>query len=452
MKKVLICFLSIALLLCGCQREQTEKQLMEVTLSPFEMPQEQQTWVTLYYPSEDKTRVLAFNKQMSRSDALYEDMMDILLSSGQEYKSPFPSSVSCRSIMLTQNVLYIDLSWQFMNQEVQDFYACLSVLAETYCGLKEIDFINVTVEGKQLFAIGSNDYPIMFLSAYSGTIADMVAQHNERITKPASALESFYAAVYVADSTGQFLLPEVKNIVSTKEDLGIALVRGLLSADEKTFADGFLLKSLSTDENSVIKVTLLCPKDFKEKEGWLAPKSIACTLNSLYPESKKIEITVEDQQGNEVLFLQEDTTGSYNYIRSGVEVVIPDSSKKSLAKTSMLVTNMPGSGDLTGFMNDYVYFVAPNLKEKGTMVLDVTVYNDTVIIDLSQKYFDFYSPLDAQEEYALVYSLISTACKFSGTSKAVLLQDKQTRSTFAGNIVLSQALTTLPEEYLSSIK
>ena len=86
------------------------------------------------------------------------------------------------------------------------------------------------------------------------------------------------------------------------------------------------------------------------------------------------------------------------------------------------------------------------------MVLDVTVYNDTVIIDLSQKYFDFYSPLDAQEEYALVYSLISTACKFSGTSKAVLLQDKQTRSTFAGNIVLSQALTTLPEEYLSSIK
>ena len=170
------------------------------------------------------------------------------------------------------------------------------------------------------------------------------------------------------------------------------------------------------------------------------------------PESKRIELNVSDQQGNRVLSLSEDTTGSYNYIRSGVEVFIPDSSKKSLAKASMLVTNMPGSGDLTGFMNDYVYFVSPALKEKGTMVLDVNIYNDTVIIDLSEKYFDFHSPLDASEEYALVYSFISTACAFSGTNKAILLQDKQTRSTFGGSIMLSEALTTLPEEFLASIK
>ncbi|MBR2861917.1 MAG: GerMN domain-containing protein [Clostridia bacterium] len=451
MKKIVICVLCLALLLSGCAVSQTEKEPIRVTLSPFEMPQEQPQWITLYYPSEDKSRVLSYNKQMSRSDSLYEDIMTALLTSTQDYKSPFPSSVSCRSIMLTQNVLYIDLSQQFLLQEVQDFYACLSVLAETYCGLKEIDFINITVEGRQLFAPESNGNPIMFLSEYSGSISDMVAQHNERANNSSDALESLYCAVYVADPTGQFLLPQVKNLVSNKQDLGITLLRTLISSDESTFADGFLVQNLSA-RNETLAVELICPKDFEQKEGWLGPKAIACTLNSIYPDCKKIAVTVKDSSGAEIFSLQEDTTGSYNYIRSGVEVFIPDSSKKSLAKASMLVTNVPGSGDLTGFMNDYVYFVSPALKEKGKMVLDVNIYNDTVIIDLSEKYFAFHSPLDAREEYALVYSLISTACAFSGTNKAILLQDKQTRSTFGGSIVLSKALTTLPEEYLSSIK
>ena len=149
MKKVIIFLLACALLFVGCGENEYSKEKIKVELFPYEMPQTQTKMVTLYYPNADLTDILAFSQPITATDALYEEIMRALLSGTAEgYVSPFSQGVTCRNIMLLQDILYIDMSWQFNEMPKENFFACISVLVATYTGFSEVSFVNLTVEGK----------------------------------------------------------------------------------------------------------------------------------------------------------------------------------------------------------------------------------------------------------------------------------------------------------------
>ncbi|MBR6766115.1 MAG: GerMN domain-containing protein [Clostridia bacterium] len=451
-KSVVVLLLIIALLFTSCaQKPEYIKETIKLTYSPFEMPVQEPQWVTLYYPSEDNTAVLAFSQRLKAGNgSIYTRIMSALLSGTEEgYISPFPQGVSARSIMLVQDILYIDMSWQFMEMPTEQFFACVSVLANTFTALKEVSFINITVEGEQLTPPGLPDHRIMLLSAYAGNISQLI---NEYKAISSGVSRTFYTAIYVADKSNKYIIPEVVSISLTESGYASKLLSALLTKSTAIFPDGFILSKAPKFSGSTLSVELTAPQDWNNSAGWLGPRAIVCTLDSLFPKMDTLSLTVSDPQGNELLKINEDTTHYYESIRSTVDVITPNSSGIGLTHTKLLVSHMPESSDIREFLNEYIVSLVPSFRDKS-IVNSVLVSNDTVIIDLTKTYFQHFEAqqLSGEKEYASVYSLITTACSFSGTTKALILEDGRMRSTLSGHIKLDAPLLTLPESFIKSL-
>ncbi len=457
MKKALLsCLIILAMLLSACGQEaEYHKEKISVVLTPYDMPRVQPKWVTLYYPDKDNGSLLAFSQQITVKDSIYEDIMSALLSGTEEgYVSPFPQGVTSRSIMLIQDILYIDMSWQFNEIPVDTFFSCISVLASTFTGLSEVSFINITVEGQQLTLPKMKEHPIMLLSSYTGTVSSLMAHYN-RYPDKGAVFENFYGAIYVADETGRFILPKAQSMTVGEKGYASTLVSALLAESTYIFPNGFMLTGEPEYDSKAgkISISVTCPQDWNYPEGWLGAPAIVCTLNSMYPLVKSISLKVTDPQGNEKALIEEDTAEYFGKIRGVARVLTPNAMGTGLVRTNMLVSNMPGSGDIKEFINEYICTLNPDFRSVESIINGVVIDDDTVILDLSGEYFEHYrNVVTAQEqEYAVIYSLIYTACTYTGTSKALILKDSQLISTLAGYIKTDQALLNLPKEYVSSI-
>lgn len=451
MKKLIasLCLI-LVLFLCACGEEPYIKSKIALTHYDYVMPQSEPQWVTLYYPNEDNTKLFAFSQKLTYKGSFYDAIMNALLSGTEEgYVSPFPNGVSVRSTMLRTDILYIDLSWQFNKMKSEQFFACVSVLVNTFCSLNEVSFVNITVEGAQLTAPQKSNRPIMLLSKHTASINQLT--QNYGLT--ASAQTSFYGVVFDKDATGTYLLPKTTTVNVSDDNYALALISSLITKSVGIFPEGFLVKTSPTFTKNTLFVELICPNDWEYSESWLGKDAIVCTLSTLYPDLKNIRLTVKDAQGNVVASVNSPCTDSYNSIRCNVWVISPKSDQTGLTKSEMLVLNMPSTSNVTNFLNEYVLNITPEFRSDVNIVNSASVSNDTVIIDLSASYFNYFynKDLTQQQEYAIIYSLITTACTFTGTLKAQLLEDSKLRSTFCGHIKIDKPLLTLSSEFLNAI-
>lgn len=451
MKKIIACLLLISvLLLCACGEEPYIKSKLTVTLSPYEMPESEPQWVTLYYPNDDNTKLLAFSQTLNENGSFYDSIMNALLLGTEEgYVSPFPKGVSLRGTMLRNDVLYIDLSWQFKKVSNEKFFACISVLANTFCALNEVSFINVTVEGAQLTSPKDPDKPIMLLSKYTGSINQLIQDYGLNSTTPSSV----YSTVYVNDAANKYLLPKTVSVSLKDKNYALALLSSLIKESPNIFPDGLLVNSTPEFSKNTLSVELICSNSWEYNDSWLGKNAIVCTLNTLYPDLTNIHLTIKDAQGNDKATIKESCIDAYNSIRNVSDVITPKSNGTGLMHTQMLVSNMPTKSNIAEFLNEYILNVTPEFKSDAKIINSVTVFNDTVIIDLRASYFDYFfkKNLTQEQEYAIIYSLITTACTFTGTKKAQILQDSQKRSTLCGHIKLTSPLLTLSSDFLETI-
>ncbi len=458
MKKIVISLLLICvLLLSACGEDvQYSKEKIKVELFPYSMPQTQTKMVTLYYPNEDLTDILAFSQPIVATDAFYEEIMRALLSGTAEgYVSPFSQGVTCRNIMLLQNILYIDMSWQFNEMPKEQFFACISVLVATYTGFSEVSFVNLTVEGKQITLPERPEHPIMLLSRYTGTIQSLNNHYSRHVETEFSGIETFYGAMYVSDETNKHIIPKVSAITVREKGYATALVSHLLVESTAIFPAGFMLSGEPQydGKNEKLIIELVCPDQWNYSEDWLGASALISTLDSLYSDIDTLKLTVKDADGNEKIKIEEKVSGYFSKIKSVVQVFTPDIEGTDIVRTNLLVSSMPGSGGLKNFLNEYLVAINPEFSKIENIIKNVAIKDNTVIINLSTDYFDYYEKIisSSKEEYAVVYSLISVACSYTGTSKALLLQDGQRRSTIAGYIKTDGQLLKLPTEYVNSI-
>lgn len=453
MKKTVIALLIIILLFTACGKDTPySKEKIKVERFPYDMPKTQTKIVTLYYPNEDLTDILAFSQPIAATDALYEEVMNSLLSGTAEgYVSPFSEGVTCRNIMLLQNILYIDMSWQFNEMPNEKLFACISVLVNTYTGFSEVSFVNLTVEGKQIFLPEKPERPIMLLSRYTGTIQAL----NNYCSSESANFETFYGTIYVADETNKYIIPQVSSITVREKDYATALVSHLIAESTSVFPAGFILSGEPNYDGKSARLTmsLICPDQWNYSEGWLGASAIISTLDSLYSEIDVLELTVKDGDGNEKIRLEEKVSEYFSKIKSSVQVFLPDIEGTGIIKANLLVSSMPGSGGLKSFLKEYLFAVNPEFSKNENIIKNVAINDNTVIIDLSADYFEYYEKVlsSLESEYAVVYSLISVACSYTGTAKALILEEGQRRSTVAGYIKTEGQLLKLPTEYVDSI-
>ncbi len=457
MKKIFtMLFLLPALVFSACttQEEPLPSHDPAIIFTPYEMPAQKNETVSLYYPSADNSHVLASTQQLKRKnqESFYFDVMDALLhGTDAGYKSIFPEGV--------QNILYIDMSWHFSEMAPELFCACLSVLISTYTDFPEIEFINITVEGKQLTVPGLPQRPLMLFSAYSGTISDLLNRYKALLRAEENSepvMDTFYAVVYTQDESRRYLLPQTVSITIQDNDYASAIVSALISLEAGTdiFTSGFTLASAPEfqEEKKTLQVTLTAPPSWTPPSEWLAPQAIVSALDCIYPGTEYISLTVQDAAGNSLYSHEEEAVYYFNFIRSQIDIFTPSSAGNELTHTSMLVSRMPGSGDLSQFIHEYICTIHPALRETDGLVNNVLLNGDTVIIDLGEEYFNLYTNLTPEQEYAAVYSMVITACSYSGATKAQLLQNGQTRSCFSKNIRIDHPLLNLPDAYIASLK
>ncbi len=448
MKKALAALIICALFLSGCGKSEKSVPPMGISISEYKMPNSVSTWATLYYPSSDNTHMLAFSQEFTKVDSLTEQIASALLSGTEQgYISPFPDSTQLRSISLVQNILYVDLSSGFLTVSPEKFFGCVSSIAYTFCDLPQVDYVNITVDGKQLTSPVTGK-PIMLLSKYNGNITDLSARYLQT-----SDIDSFYACLYEYDASKQYLLATVKNITVSGGNYSSAIINSLLSleSERNIFPKGLSLKENPSLSNGELSVTFNFPGTWEQSTSWLGFECCAASLSYLYPSASTLNLKVEDKENRTVFSRKDKIADCYGLVRSNVSVIVADNGK--LAKSSILVSRLAVHDDLKNFTVQYFETVNPDFSDASLLVNNVSLLGDTVIIDLSTEFFNYYCSknMTSAEEYAVIFSLVSTLCTYTSSTKAMILQNNQIRSRFANSIILSYRLIALPDSYLDSL-
>jgi len=457
LKKILLLALIISLMLCGCATQKTEGGEILLTRSAYTPRQTSPKYVTLYYPSSDGKSLLQASQQIEyEGSRLYSAVMSALLSGTEEgYVSPFPDGVSCRSIMQLQNILYIDMSWQLARVEEAKLLSLVAVLTETFTSFSGISFVNITVEGQQLTAPTAK-VPIMLLSRHTGTVESLTSRYGSGDRNKEGYVETFYACLYTQDDTKKYILPRAQSVTAQNGDYGSAILASLLAYDdgERLFSEDISLKEAPEKKGGTLYVKLLCASSWEAPANWLAPQAIGAALDSVYGNCEYLSLTVEDAGGSIKYNSTVQTVSCFDFIRSSIDIFTPNSSGNRLTHSSMLFTHTVDVDDAKSFVLEYICTLYPAFRENDGIINSVTVTGDTAVIDLGSQYFEHYvaQAPDASQEYAIVYSLVATACSYFNTRRVMLLEDHQVRSTFAGNISLSSSLLNIPTTYLNSLK
>ena len=118
----------------------------------------------------------------------------------------------------------------------------------------------------------------------------------------------------------------------------------------------------------------------------------------------------------------------------------------------MLVSKVPSRNDLTDFMADYIASLAPALRDNDNVIRQIVFSDEMLILDLDEAFYLYFASQENQSEYATVYSIIATACAFSGANRVMFLQNGQVRSHFSSKISLKTPLYNLPKDFLDSLK
>jgi hypothetical protein len=165
---------------------------------------------------------------------------------------------------------------------------------------------------------------------------------------------------------------------------------------------------------------------------------------------QQITLTVFGSTGELLYSLSHETGEVFNYIKSKVNVFVP--SKNDISYSTMLVSQVPSRNNLKEFMADYIATCAPALRDNKDVVRQVVFAGDLLVLDLDESVYTVFSSLTGQSEYATVFSLVATACAFSGANRVMLLQNGQARSYFSKDISLKNPLYNLPKDFLDSLK
>ena len=222
-----------------------------------------------------------------------------------------------------------------------------------------------------------------------------------------------------------------------------------LTLDQTLFESGFSVKNISFN-GSNLSVELTAPSGWKTPSGWLASRAVAAALDCIYPNMQQITLTVFGASDELLYSLSHETGEVFNYIKSQVNVFVP--SEDGVAYTTMLVSKVPSRNDLTDFMALYVATLAPQLRDNDNVIRQIVFSDNMLVLDFDQAFYAHFASQSNKSEYATVYSIIATACAFSGANRVMFLQNGQVRSHFSSSISLKGALYNLPKDFLDSLK
>ena len=395
----------------------------------------------------------------------------------QTMRRVLTSSIELVSAEVSRRVANIELSTSYTFYREDEMLKVRVAIANTLSSLLDLDYINVYVDGMDPGylgqPLGASKSSTLDLTLY----CDQVIQELKNITDDDSYEERRIIVYYIPDDSGRFLMadPEETTILSATTGETVernylrTVVFGLMTGSRAELFGGFNLGStepaIVLDENGR-KSAFVLLRSRPENEA-LAYGSLVYTITGFVCNITHVTLAVEDASAPEGYRLIEEVPGLGSFpggvfrrsdfsglIGDDVTLYYPLQSGKGLAAVQRAVPQAESQEPVTILQE---LLCAP--PEDGTVrlpidavekeeILGAKLCGNTVVANFSASFREKCSSLPAEDESALIYSIVNTLCEISGVTQVQFLFEGRSVNSL-GALNLSGPLMRSPGVVLS---
>lgn len=500
-KKLVSCLLILAaLILSGCNAllptpGQPESDVVLPTPSPQQAPaapsgesrEEYTERVTMFYVSSDMKQLLPLTRTLllSGDDDLIEKVMERLLMEPdrEDVKAIAPAGTRLLSADMGNGVVTVDLSPEARNQGQQEQVFMRAAITNTLTRLEGagVRYVNVLIGGQaesmgesvSAMPYGAHQRVDNNLSAvWTQAQADM-----ERFAPGNNQRQLDVSAVlYFASAQDERLLPEVRRVRFTSDDLIMPLLRELVRGPIELSVAKMVLPgdvepvlstpTITTSSDGRRLIKLMLSADFEEqiRQRGLSLKQVygalTLTLCRLVPEVDGLTMYLGGYRVERVASASGDLTFEDGVMVAsdfghmvGETVGIYLADEEGLLTRAWRVLDPYGAALPSTLLKQLI--LGPRAAEPGLLpvapegvsdadFLGVRVEQDTVLINLSSNFYRCCQQLDEQGERLLVYAMVNTLTEMRGISKVRLYVEGEQVDTLVRNIYLRVPLIRNP--------
>lgn len=454
MKKLLIMVLVFAVMLCGCSTiKESEIDLNNVSSElselSYSMENDRTVAVTLYFLNETTGRLSSEIRELSitAEEVKPEEVISLLFGGPINEKL---KDVNCGTEFeyaeITDNICNVYLTANIVPQGYQSYLLC-SAIANTFADTYGTEYCVVFINGIAQSAGGTIAKPF---KKNNGVILQSYEIEQEEYMQmqqnPGKAVES-EAVIYFLDSSGKYILPEVRTIRYTK-DTYLSVLMDEMASNSKN--KGYIVPSVNSSASSYTQKTyenenlsINCSKyPFIYKNENLNSENI-CIAALTYTftgavAAKNMNLKIAD---NAYINISRDKYREY--LGANITIMFPDKNYTMLFKTYRTVAQKdlfkadaklrelvkgPTKAD-----NENTWPAFPKgITEED--ILGVYINEDMVVLNVSENFVSVVSGVDENMERTMVFAIVNTLVEDEDTRQVLFLSQGNRIDYMAGYI------------------
>lgn len=481
---------ALALLLSACVRDDQSAALDTIPSLPEpETAQRRQILgdttaplseeVTLFLPTEDG---LEFNTvtrtiHVDAGEDLLEKTLMELLDSTSENTLLSASGAQISEVEFGGGIATVRLTVDVaVNRTDQDYLLICTAIANTLFGIEGVEAVNILAGDRSAYLC---NLPTGVFTSRNNNTAAAFAQiqaESERFGEEGNASISRNALIYFPAQGGQYLLPEVRELVFTSDNYAQVLLNALMAGSQTRQC---CFSPIPNDANLLLSPPAVVVSDTGERvlhldfssmlpsylalagvESWQCYGAIVLTMCSFIPELDAVRISVDGESvdrciinGWEVdfpnaLMRREDFSSR---IGSSAQLYFAQQDNSLVRLECATAQKAPQSAgglleELISAGNGYL----PGLKSifpEGIVAEDIlgtALEGRTVIVNLSANFYARCQSLNASQERLLIYGMINTLTELNRFGAVRFLVEGRQVENLSQNIYLKTALLPDP--------
>ena len=436
--------------------------------------------VTLYYVSGDGTSFSTITRSMvvSPGESLCEEAIDALLytTATPERMSFVPQEMQVLDVEYACGSVTVNLSLDAYGvSDEQELLMLIAAISNTLLSMQEVRSVNVLINGR---SEGLASLPLgVQTELFSGVTPAYAKLNTERefFLESDTGTIARSAVLYFPAETGDWLMPEIREITFDSSDYASLLIRALRAGPIENHgavsaipeSADLLIDNPVTEVNSAGERVLhldFAPAlrnylAFSGLEEWKLIGSITLTLCSFVPEIDAVQIDIGGEAVTECRIGQRLLTFPDGLIRrsdfearigSTVELCLPNAegaldvveravsmacAQSPLSVLHALFDSALVSGDNAAVFPTGVYY---------DDILGVSVESGVASVNLSANFYRQAQALDATAERGVIYAIVNTLCRLENIDGVRFYIEGISAETLSGSIYLRGVLLPNP--------
>lgn len=469
----------LCLAMAGCSLQAAPSEAPEGT-SSLPMPGENEVvrriMVPLHFPSSDNKRLVVEMREVdlmpgqSRAEIAIREMLKGPKTAG--LNPVFWSNTELRRIEIARRVanVYFDETVEQMDDEQRAIVR--AAIANSLAEIERVDYVNVYSEnrepgGYRLRPIGPTSRLPGDLELYLTQVSKETDTPQEDFGNPGMDVrERRSITLYFADPTGRYLLPEVREIQYTSDQLVALIVEELAKGPR----EGQGLQGVIPTEMTLIdapRVVVMADGrstvylNFESVEGVdysLPFASLAYSITGFLPRVQYVVFKLDNIELADIPGIGAFEDGLVpreafaDYIGAEITLYFPNAERTSLVGIRRAVSQAQRSVARTCIEElargprpsdgDVVEVFGSGMGTED--ILDVRVQRDVAWINLSARLYEQCRGMSPGEERMFIYAIVNTICEIEGVTRVQFLQDGQSMSNLTSNLDLRNPMLKNP--------